>query len=130
MTEEQGEEGQEGTVTLSIFAAGLRKTLPLPELEPPAAACKHGSERRRPSARSRPPPRRAAARLRARERGRAEMLRLSASAGEPGATASRQRPGWEPQSSGALPLAPAALPPCLPPACPASPLLVLLSLPG
>lgn len=46
---------------------------------------------------------------------------MSTSAGEPGATASRQRPGWEPQSSGALPLAPAAPPPRLPPACPASP---------
>lgn len=43
MTEEQGEEGQEGTVTLSIFAAGLRKTPPLPELEPPATACNTGA---------------------------------------------------------------------------------------
>lgn len=43
MTEEQGEEGQEGTVTLSIFAAGLRKMPPLPELEPLAAACNTGA---------------------------------------------------------------------------------------
>lgn len=47
MTEEQDEEEQEGTVTLSIFAAGLRKPPllqpllppPLPELAaPPPAA--------------------------------------------------------------------------------------------
>lgn len=46
MTEEQDEAEHEGTVTLSIFAAGLRKPLPLSplllerEAPPPAAACK------------------------------------------------------------------------------------------
>jgi hypothetical protein len=55
VTEEQDEEEQEGTVTLSIFAAGLRKPLllppPLPEpgAPPPATACNAGAgERWRP----------------------------------------------------------------------------------